>query len=91
MIADYFLLRHTSIDTDSLYRSDGAYEYTGGINMRAVIALVAGVIVALIGLVVPPLRFLYDFAWFVGFFVSGAAYLALMKSAPVPVAVESID
>jgi NCS1 family nucleobase:cation symporter-1 len=34
--------------------------------------------VALIGLAVAPLRFLYDYAWFVGFFVSAALYYGLM-------------
>jgi NCS1 family nucleobase:cation symporter-1 len=29
------------------------------------------------GLVVPPMRPLYDYAWFVGFLASGAAHLAL--------------
>jgi NCS1 family nucleobase:cation symporter-1 len=43
-----------------------------------VVALVAGVFVALIGLAVAPLRFLYDYAWFVGFFVSAALYYSLM-------------
>ena len=32
----------------------------------------------LCGLAYPPLRWLYDYAWFVGFLVSGAAYVALM-------------
>jgi NCS1 family nucleobase:cation symporter-1 len=36
------------------------------------------VFVALIGLAVPPLRFLYDYAWFVGFFVAGLIYYVLM-------------
>jgi NCS1 family nucleobase:cation symporter-1 len=41
--------------------------------------------VALSGLLVTPLHFLYDYAWFVGFFVAGGTYLALMRvSAPVP-------
>ena len=31
-----------------------------------------------IGLAVPGLRFLYDYAWFVGFFVSAASYYLLM-------------
>jgi len=84
MIADYFLLRRTQLDTDSLYRRNGVYEYTSGINPKALIALVAGIFVALIGLVVPSVRFLYDYAWFVGFFVAGATYLTLMKvSVPV--------
>ena len=34
--------------------------------------------VAFIGLICPPLRVLYDYAWFVGFGVSFVVYLALM-------------
>ncbi|MBS1801272.1 MAG: NCS1 family nucleobase:cation symporter-1 [Acidobacteria bacterium] len=87
MIADYFLLRRTQLDTNALYRRTGVYEYANGINPRALAALAAGVFVALIGLVVPAVRFLYDYAWFVGFFIAGAVYLALMKaSSPVAVA-----
>lgn len=82
MVADYFLLRHTQLDADSLYHRGGAYEYTRGVNPRAVVALIAGVAAALIGLFVAPLRFLYDYAWFVGFFLSGALYLALMRMMP---------
>ncbi len=82
MVADYFLLRHTHLDAASLYHRGGAYEYSRGINPRAIVALVAGVAAALIGLFVPPLRFLYDYAWFVGFSLSGALYLALMRMMP---------
>ncbi|MBB5340091.1 NCS1 family nucleobase:cation symporter-1 [Tunturiibacter gelidoferens] len=78
MVADYFLIRGTQLDTVSLYRRGGPYEYIRGINPRAIIALGAGVIVALIGLAVPSLLFLYDYAWFVGFFVAGASYYLLM-------------
>jgi NCS1 family nucleobase:cation symporter-1 len=31
--------------------------------------------------VIPPLRLLYDYAWFVGFGVSGAVYVMLMQRA----------
>jgi NCS1 family nucleobase:cation symporter-1 len=79
MIADYFVLRHCNLDVNDLYRADGAYAYERGINWRAVGALAAGVIVALTGLVVPVLRPLYNYAWFVGFFVAGFVYLGLMK------------
>jgi len=79
MIADYFLVRRSHLQVDDLYRRDGAYEYTNGVNMRAVIALVAGIVVALLGLVVPPLRWLYDYAWFIGFGVSGVVYVLLMQ------------
>src|ERR1700677_4041836 len=78
MVVDYFLIRGTHLDTVSLYRRGGPYEYSRGFNPRAVAALVAGVFVALIGLAVPSLRFLYDYAWFVGFFVSAALYYVLM-------------
>ncbi len=56
----------------------GLFSDTRGVNPRAIVALVAGVVVALIGLAVPALRFLYDYAWFVGFFVSAASYYSLM-------------
>jgi NCS1 family nucleobase:cation symporter-1 len=87
MIADYFLIRRSRLKVDDLYRRHGIYEYDNGVNLRAVVALVAGVAVALLGLVVPPLRLLYDYAWFVGFGVSGIVYVALMQRADAPAAV----
>src|SRR5580700_4140680 len=79
MIADYFLIRRAQLKVDDLYRRNGIYQYDNGVNLRAVVALVAGIVVALLGLVVPPLRLLYDYAWFVGFGVSGAVYVVLMQ------------
>jgi NCS1 family nucleobase:cation symporter-1 len=79
MVSDYFLIRHTELDINSLYHSDGAYHYTRGVNPRAILALVIGVGLALIGLFYKPLHFLYDYAWFVGFFTAGVLYLALMR------------
>jgi len=81
MVSDYFLIRKTELDLQSLYHRDGVYYYAKGINPRAVAALALGVGVALIGKVVEPLRFLYDYAWFVGFFVAGACYVGLMRMA----------
>ena len=82
MIGDYFFIRKTVLDVDSLYHREGAYHYSHGINPRAVAALVLGVAIALVGAAVAPLRFLYDYAWFVGFFTSGILYLVLMRSLP---------
>ncbi len=78
MVADYFLIRGTRLDVVSLYRRNGPYEYSRGVNPRALAALAAGVLVALIGLVVPLLRFLYDYAWFIGFFIAAVTYYLLM-------------
>ncbi len=80
MVADYFLLRHKHLDITDLYRSTGLYTFRSGFNPKALIALVVGVFFALIGLAVAPLHFLYDYAWFVGFFLAGAVYLLLMRS-----------
>ena len=78
MVADYVLLRGTKLDSYSLYRRDGIYEYARGINPAALLALVAGVLAALVGRFVPAVAFLYDYAWFVGFFLSGAIYSLIM-------------
>jgi NCS1 family nucleobase:cation symporter-1 len=82
MIADYFVVRRCDLNVDDLYRRNGLYEYDRGVNYRAVLALGLGIIVALLGLVLPPVRWLYDYAWFVGFLVAGAAYIILMQRVP---------
>jgi nucleobase:cation symporter-1, NCS1 family len=82
MICDYFLIRHRSLLLPDLYLRGGAYEYSRGVNWRAVCALALGVGTALVGLVVPQLRDLYDYSWLVGFTVSFVVYYALMRSQP---------
>jgi len=89
MITDYFFIRKTKLSVNSLYHREGIYHYTKGINPRAIAALVIGVVVALVGLFVPSLHFLYDYSWFVGFFLAGGVYAALMRVSPV--AIYSID
>ena len=78
MVADYFLLRRTKLDSFSLYRRGGIYEYRKGVNPVALVALALGVAAALIGRFLPDLAFLYDYAWFVGFFLSGGLYYLMM-------------
>src|SRR5579864_8219651 len=78
MICDYFVVRRKIILVDDLYQRGGFYEFSRGINWRAMAALAAGAGVAFIGLLVPSLRVLYDYAWFVGFAVSFVVYDALM-------------
>ena len=70
LICDYFIIRDQHLEVKDLYIRNGIYEYKNGFNPKGIIALAAGVFVALIGLIVPPLHFLYDYAWFVGFAVS---------------------
>src|ERR1700731_4732814 len=70
LISDYFVVRKKFLLVEDLYQRNGQYEYSRGFNWTAVAALAAGAGVAFVGLVVPPLRVLYNYAWFVGFLVS---------------------
>jgi nucleobase:cation symporter-1, NCS1 family len=79
-IVDYWVIRKARLSLPDLYDSDGIY---GRWNGKALAALLAGVAAALVGLVVPGLRVLYDYAWFVGFGVAAALYWALMRGTPV--------
>ena len=81
LICDYFVIRRKHLVVDDLYLRGGAYEYSRGFNWRAIAALLAGSGIALIGLVVPSVRFLYDYSWFVGFAVAFAVYAAVMRRA----------
>jgi NCS1 family nucleobase:cation symporter-1 len=81
MICDYFVVRKKIILVEDLYSRRGFYEFSGGVNWRAMAALAVGAGVAFIGLIVPALRVLYDYAWFVGFAASFVAYWAMMRAA----------
>jgi len=81
MIFDYYIVRKRHLVTADLYRRGGVYEYRSGFNSKALVALAVGVGLALVGLVIPPVRWLYDYAWFVGFLFSGSIYLLLMRRA----------
>jgi nucleobase:cation symporter-1, NCS1 family len=86
LIADYWLVRRKELVLEDLYLVHGAYRYRGGWNSKAVVATVVGCALAWGGLVVPSLKPLYSYAWFVGFLASGLLYWALSARAR-PVAV----
>jgi nucleobase:cation symporter-1, NCS1 family len=79
LITDYWMVRKKRLELGDLYRTEGTYTYSGGWNWRAVVATLIGCALAWIGLIVPALRPLYDYAWFVGFGAAAIAYLLLMK------------
>jgi NCS1 family nucleobase:cation symporter-1 len=81
-VTDYFLVRGRSLSLDDLYRRGGLYEYSNGVNWKAIAALVAGAGTAFIGLLVRDLRFLYDYAWFVGFGVAAMVYYLTVAGTP---------
>jgi NCS1 family nucleobase:cation symporter-1 len=78
-IADYWVVRRARLALADLYSRSGIY---GRWNGRALLALAAGVAAALVGLVVPALRALFDYAWFVGFGVAFVVYVLSMRGTP---------
>jgi len=79
LIADYWFVRKKRLELGDLYRPQGAYTYTRGWNWPAVLATLIGCALAWIGLVVEPLRPLYNYAWFVGFGAAFLTHLVLMR------------
>jgi NCS1 family nucleobase:cation symporter-1 len=80
MICDYFVLRRRVLVLNDLYLRGGAYEYSGGFNWAALGSLTLGAATALVGLVIPELRTLYDYSWFVGFAVAFVTYYGWMRT-----------
>lgn len=90
LIVDYFLLRGRELSVDDLYRRGGRYEYMGGVNPVAVLALLAGVLPCVPGFLAQafPAQYgdvatiwksLYAYAWFLGFGIAGTVYYVLTK------------
>jgi len=87
MICDYFVIRRRILLLDDLDLRGGAYEYSGGFHWSALAALAAGAGTALVGLIIPSLRILYDYSWFVGFMISFVIYYGLMQFRKQPAVV----
>lgn len=88
MLADYYLLRKQKLEVGDLFRHNGIYSGSGGYNWAGLLALVIGIApnfpgflhgVGLADSVSPFFAMIYTYAWFVGLFVAGAAYLVLSK------------
>jgi NCS1 nucleoside transporter family len=77
LLCDYFIVRKTHLKVEHLFRTDGIYLR---INQPAMIALFAGVLLALIGYWWPGFSILYSLSWFTGFGASFGLYAAMMNS-----------
>jgi NCS1 family nucleobase:cation symporter-1 len=89
LIADYWFLRRTRLALADLYRRDGRYWYTGGWNLRAVLAFAVGGVLAIGGAdfhplidgrPIPALKSLADYGWAVGLGTSTVLYVLLMSA-----------
>lgn len=85
LICDYFVIRHTRLNTVQLYSTDGEYSYGTGFNGIAITALILGIVPnapGFLGTVIPSLAptvgpfwmQLYNYAWFNGFIISFVVY-----------------
>ena len=94
MIVDYFFIRKKELHLSDLYLRNGVYEYKSGFNAPAIAALLLGILPNVPGFLlqvklIPSTMFaewishLYNYAWFVGFAVSGGVYFLLMKNRTV--------
>jgi NCS1 family nucleobase:cation symporter-1 len=89
LLVDYFILRKQQLNVDELYREKGEYSFTNGWNIWAIVALAIGILPNVPGFlaqiqVISPNAFpgvaqLYDYAWFIGLFLSGISYFGLMS------------
>jgi NCS1 family nucleobase:cation symporter-1 len=94
MICDYFVLRNKNLKLAELFKTDGEYSYSNGINWRAVAALVfaiAPVVPGFLRAAMTPggqvadagiLDTLYTYAWFVTFGIAFVLYWGMMNGRP---------
>ena len=94
LIADYWVLRRRELSLPDLFKLDGQYSYAGGVNPRAVIALIVSILPVVPGFVKAAatpgghvanptfLDSLYTYAWFVTFGLSFVLYLLLARRPP---------
>ena len=93
-LTDYWLIRKCELDVNSLYKQGpaGSYYYSSGVNIRAIVAIFAGLVPTLPGClgsfgvflgdsaVSGLFRFFFQVSFFVGALVSSAVYFALMMA-----------
>ncbi|MEP6615555.1 MAG: NCS1 family nucleobase:cation symporter-1 [Ginsengibacter sp.] len=90
LIADYYFIRKQQLVTVELYSKAGRYSYNHGFNLRAIVSLLLGILPNIPGFLVTTklipvnavpewVAHLYNYAWFVGFFVSGISYILMMR------------
>ena len=90
MIVDYYFINNKNLVLDDLYKLKGIYTFKKGFNIIAIIALILGVLPIIPGFLIQIkmlekelvwnwLAEMYNYAWFVGFFISGCTYWILSK------------
>jgi len=79
IIADFFFVRKQMLDVPELFKVNGRYRYSKGFSPVALWVLVGSAAICILGEFVPSVKFLYDYAWFIGLILGFVAYLAVVK------------
>jgi NCS1 family nucleobase:cation symporter-1 len=81
IIVDYYLVKSGRLDVDQLFSAsrDGAYFYTNGWNMAAIVSFVLPATFSVLTVWVPMLNALSGFAWVIGAGFGGVFYWAIAK------------
>lgn len=76
LIVDYFLVKRQRVVLADLYSmaQSGTYWYQGGVNWRAVAAVLPAAAIAVVCVMTPALAPLANFSWFIGVALAGAFY-----------------
>lgn len=80
IIVDYYLIKRQSLDMEQLFSSnaDGAYHYTKGWNIKALIAFGLAALFSISTILVPALSDLGGYGWLLGAALGGVFYRLLM-------------
>lgn len=79
LLCDYFLIRKTQLDIESLYQVKGLYYYSGGYNLSALFSIFAGAMFAVSGKWIPAMEWAFSMSWFSGFIFSFVLYYLFMQ------------
>lgn len=79
MIVDFYLIRRRRLDVDALYQRGGRYWATNGFNVPSIAVLVVVSAFCLLGQLIDPIAWSYEYAWFVGLSL-GALLQALVMT-----------
>ncbi|KAH9829586.1 permease for cytosine/purines, uracil, thiamine, allantoin-domain-containing protein [Rhodofomes roseus] len=91
MVTDYYIIHKGHYRVSDLYRPDkgGWYSYTYGINLRAYVAYISGIVINVVGFagaagqpVSEAAIHIYDLSFFTGFAVSASIYWTLNQIFP---------
>lgn len=85
ILTDYYLIKKMKLNVEHLYtlKKNGAYYYTGGYNLAALLALLVGIFpvipgflqkVGILGSIPEIFMTIYNNAWFFSFFSAGIVY-----------------